>query len=96
MGQPFGSDAPRQKAVAIKQEAENGPTRLIAKGQGALAEQIIQTAFDRGIKVRSDADLTEILEAVDVDSEIPLAALAAVAEILSYIYRNNAAPETTP
>tara|TARA_R110002072_G_scaffold727_5_gene5285 strand:+ start:155 stop:670 length:516 start_codon:yes stop_codon:yes gene_type:complete len=85
-----------QKAVAIKQEGPTGPTRLIAKGQGALAEQIIQTAFDRGIKVRSDADLTEILAAVDLDSEIPLAALATIAEILSYIYRSNAAPEVTP
>ena len=61
--------------------------RVIAKGRGALAEQILEIAFDRGIKVRTDADLAEILSAVELDSEIPLEALAAVAEILSYVYR---------
>lgn len=61
--------------------------RVIAKGRGAVANQILQIAFDRGIKVRSDADLAEILGAVELDSEIPLEALAAVAEILSYVYR---------
>ncbi len=41
------------------------------------------------MRVRADADLAEILAAVEVDSEIPLQALAAVAEILSYVYRAN-------
>ena len=61
--------------------------RVIAKGRGAVAEQILQIAFDRGVRVRTDADLAEILAAVELDSEIPLEALAAVAEILSYVYR---------
>ena len=60
---------------------------MVASGHGAVAEQILQIAFDRGIKVRSDADLAEILATVEVESEIPLEALAAVAEILSYVYR---------
>ena len=60
---------------------------MVASGRGALAEQILQIAFDRGVKVRNDADLAEILAAVEVESEIPLEALAAVAEILSYVYR---------
>ena len=46
-------------------------------------------AFANGIKVRKDTDLTEILMAVEVESEIPLEAFAAVAEILNYIYRIN-------
>jgi flagellar biosynthesis protein len=67
-------------------EGRAGP-RVVASGRGALAEQILQIAFDRGIKVRSDADLAEILATVEVESEIPLEALSAVAEILSYVYR---------
>ena len=35
-----------------------------------------------------DADLAEILATIEIESEIPLEALAAVAEILSYVYRN--------
>ena len=60
---------------------------MVASGRGALAEQILRIAFDRGVKVRNDADLAEILATIEVESEIPLEALAAVAEILSYVYR---------
>ena len=77
-----------QVAVALDSDgAGSGSPRVIAKGRGAVAEQILQIAFDRGVKVRSDADLAEILSAVELESEIPLEALAAVAEILSYVYR---------
>jgi flagellar biosynthesis protein len=65
--------------------------RVVASGRGAVAEQILQIAFERGVKVRTDSDLAEILAAVDVDSEIPLAALAGVAEILRYLYSTDAA-----
>jgi|TARA_R110001583_G_scaffold32107_7_gene110038 flagellar biosynthesis protein len=79
-----------QVAVALRylQGRDNAPV-LTAKGQGSVAEQILQVAFARGIKVRKDSDLAEILMAVDIESEIPLEAFAAVAEILNYIYRIN-------
>jgi flagellar biosynthesis protein len=68
-----------------------GAPRVVASGRGAVAEQILQIAFERGVKVRTDSDLAEILAAVEVDSEIPLAALAGVAEILRYLYQTDAA-----
>ena len=95
-GAPHRSE--RSIAVAIKREGEGEAgtpleaPRVVAKGEGAIAEQILAIAFDRDIKVRSDADLAEILSAVEVDSEIPLEALAAVAEILTYVYRVTQAP----
>ena len=55
-----------------------------------MAEQILELAFAHDIKVREDAELVEILSLLDVDSPIPLEAFAAVAEILSYVYRANA------
>ncbi len=80
-----------QVAVALTegQEAEGLP-RIVASGRGAVARQILEIAFANGLKVREDADLAEILSAIDIDSDIPLEAFAAVAEILSYIYRANA------
>lgn len=80
-------------AVALRRGPEGERARLTAKGRGALAEQILEVAFARGIKVRSDADLAQLLEAVELDSDVPLPALAAVAEILNRIYRANGAPE---
>lgn len=92
-------DAPRPehakpaitKAVAIEYERgkEEAP-KVTASGSGSIAEQIMQIAFDRGIKVRQDAELVEILSLIEVDSPIPLEAFAAVAEILAHVYAANA------
>lgn len=78
-------------AVALHHEPDTDQApKVIAKGKDAIAEQILQIAFALDIKVREDAELAEILSLIDVDSEIPLEALAAVAEILAYVYRANA------
>ena len=75
-------------AIALQSDAGRAQaTQVVAKGSGEVAEQILQLAFDHGVKVRTDADLATILSAVEVESEIPLEALTAVANILSYIYR---------
>lgn len=85
-----GSDiAPQQVAVAIAESADASAPTVLATGRGALAEQILSIAFANGVKVRQDADLVQILAAIDVDSPIPTEAYAAVAEILSYVYRAN-------
>jgi flagellar biosynthesis protein len=79
-------------AVALRYDGGKKETpRVVASGRGAIAERILELAFQHGIKVREDADLAEILEAVEVGDEIPVAAFAAVAEILIYIYRANRA-----
>lgn len=86
-------------AVAIALQSDSGQARsthVVAKGSGEVAEQILQLAFDHGVKVRTDADLATILSAVEVESEIPLEALTAVANILSYIYRTEQAPSSEP
>jgi flagellar biosynthesis protein len=91
-----GDDAPPAKpaiAVALSGEDAEGTPKVVAKGKVALAEQILRLAFDHGVKVRQDADLAELLVAVDVESEIPLEALAAVAEILAYVYAANTSLE---
>ncbi len=89
-GDPAGA---RERLVAVALDhdlsrAESAP-RVVASGEGAVAEQILQIAFASGVKVREDADLARLLTAVEVDDEIPVEAFAAVAEILAYIYRAN-------
>ena len=80
----------RRKAVAIKDTSQSlAMPRVVAAGQGTFAEQILHVAWANNIKVREDADLVEVLSAIDVDSEIPIEAFAAVAEILAYLYRIN-------
>ncbi|MBM3617468.1 MAG: flagellar protein FhlB [Alphaproteobacteria bacterium] len=91
---PFGplrANTPkRQKAVALEYDKSKAPVpRIVASGQGHIAEQIMAIAFANGIKVREDADLIEVLSVMEVDSLIPLETYQAVGEILSYVYRAN-------
>jgi len=80
----------RQVAAAIK-SASKLPS-IVASGYGTVAEEIVQLAFANGIHVREDADLAEILAALDVGTDVPLEALYAVSEILSRVYQANGNP----
>jgi flagellar biosynthesis protein len=51
--------------------------------------QIIAVAEAHGIAVRQDEDLAAMLDLLDIDAPIPVAAFAAVAEILGHLYRVN-------
>ena len=75
-------------AIEYKPEVDSAP-RVLAGGHGSVAAQILEIAFANGIKVREDADLAELLSSIDLESEIPPEAFAAVAEILIYVYRAN-------
>ncbi|MDD3029751.1 MAG: EscU/YscU/HrcU family type III secretion system export apparatus switch protein [Alphaproteobacteria bacterium] len=86
------SPARRSTAVALQDTAQNAPDshpKIIASGYGELAEQIVRMAFERGIKVRQDADLAELLASMDLDTPIPSEAIVAVAEILAKVYEAN-------
>jgi len=81
---------PDQVAVALSYEGmEDKAPEIVASGRGAVAEQILQIAFEQGVRVREDADLAQVLSLMDVGDEIPVEAFAAVAEILTYVYRAN-------
>jgi flagellar biosynthesis protein len=78
-------------AVALRYQPvdEDTAPKVVASGRGWIAEKILEAAFAHGIRVREDADLAEILAAVDLDEEIPVEAFVAVAEILRYVYAAN-------
>jgi flagellar biosynthesis protein len=84
----------RQIAVALAYtpETRGDAPKVVATGRGATARRILDLAFQHGVNVREDADLAQILAAVDVDSVIPLEAFMAVAEILAHVYRANNRP----
>lgn len=83
----------RLTAVAITDGDNDGNIPIItAAGRGKIAEQILAIAYENGVKVRSDADLAEILAKIELESPIPSEAFMAVAEVLSYVYRANGEP----
>jgi len=82
-------EPPKTVAIAVEEQTDGSTPKITASGRGHLAEKILEVAFAAGVKVRTDADLVQILEAIEVDSEIPTEAFVAVTEILTYVYRAN-------
>ncbi len=81
---------PARLVVALRYDpaAQLAPD-VVAKGRGATAERILELAEDRGIPVRSDPDLVQLLAACELGEEIPLELYTAVAELLAYLHRLN-------
>lgn len=78
------------KAVALKYDREkNNAPKLVAKGRGEVAEKIIEIAKANNLLLYEDKNLVSILEALEVESEIPPQLYRAVAEVLAFIYRLN-------
>jgi len=78
------------KAVALKYDRKkNIAPRVIAKGRGEIAAKIIEVAKAHSVPLYEDKNLTQILEALDLETEIPPELYRAVAEVLAFIYRLN-------
>lgn len=85
----IGSDKTKT-AVALQYEhSEDIAPRIVSTGKGALAEQILALAKANNIPIHEDAELSKILSMLEVNSFIPIEVYAVVAEILSYIYKQN-------
>ena len=91
--EPQNAGKPANSTIAVAIEHRpTGPDslpKIIASGKGGVAEKILDIAFAEGVRVREDADLAEMLSAADIDTEIPVEAFIAVAEILRYVYAAN-------
>ena len=78
----------KQKAVALRYDSdkESAP-RVVAKGEGQVAQNIIKIAELNELPIKKDADLIELLSKVELDKEVPEALYKAVAEVFSFIYK---------
>jgi flagellar biosynthesis protein len=85
------NDEQIKKAIALKyDQAKNMAPRVVAKGKGHIAEQIIQLARENDVPLHDDPNLANVLEAMALESQIPAELYRAVAEVLVFIYRLNA------
>jgi len=77
-----------KKAAALRydKEKERAP-RVIAKGEGVSAENIIKIAELHNLPIKKDEDLIELLSKVEIDKEVPEALYKAVAEVFSFVYK---------
>lgn len=74
-----------KRAVAIKYEKGDVAPKVIAKGQGFVAEKIIEKATDEIIPIYKDTKLVEELSSVELGSNIPPELYEVVAQVLIFI-----------
>lgn len=80
-------DAPRGTAVALAYETGDAAPRVVAKGRGRIAEEIVRRARESGVYVHSSSELVALLMQVDLDERIPPQLYVAVAELLAWVWR---------
>ncbi|MCP3663699.1 MAG: flagellar protein FhlB [Gammaproteobacteria bacterium] len=72
-------------AVALQYDGENAP-RITAKGDGAMAQQIIVMAEKYGVPLEGDPELAAILSQIPLGDEIPENLYRAIAEVIVFAY----------
>lgn len=77
----------RRSAVALTYSQTDAAPRVVAKGRGAVAEQIISRAHEHGVYVHESPELVSLLMQIDLDQRIPPQLYVAVSELLAWIYR---------
>lgn len=80
-------DAPRAEAVALAYSTGEAAPKVIAKGRGLIAREIIEKAREAGIYVHESPELVALLMQVDLDDRIPPQLYVAVAELLAWLYQ---------
>ena len=86
----------KKKAVAVKYRPKiDDAPKVIAKGQGKVAEKIIEIAREHQLHIHNDPDLIEVLSQLDINEEIPPDLYIVIAELLAFVYSINRS-ESTP
>ena len=73
------------KAAALKYDGINTP-KLIAKGDGAMAQQIVSLAEENDVHIHYDPLLLNVLTQLELGDEIPETLYLAVAKIIAFAY----------
>jgi flagellar biosynthesis protein len=78
---------PAREAIALAYSQTDAAPRVVAKGKGLIAEQIIARAKEHGVYVHESPELVALLTQVDLDEHIPPQLYVAIAELLAWLYR---------
>ena len=75
-----------REAIALLYEGgEQAPT-VTAKGEGELAERIIELAMDHEVPIYENADLASMLTRMELSDQIPEALYRTIAEIIAFAW----------
>lgn len=74
-----------KQAIALSYHLDEDAPMIVAQGQGALAERILQKAKEADVPVYQDAKLAKTLSKLEVGEKIPPELYEVVAEILVFV-----------
>ncbi|HEY9722506.1 MAG TPA: EscU/YscU/HrcU family type III secretion system export apparatus switch protein [Oscillatoriaceae cyanobacterium] len=79
-----------KRAIALRYERQKDEApRVVATGQGLVAERMIEIAREHGVAVQENAELAEALSSVELGTVIPEQLYPVVAEVLVFVSRMN-------
>ena len=81
------SDTPPASAVALRYAEGDAAPVVIAKGRGAVADEIVRRAREAGVFVHGSRELVALLMQVDLDARIPPALYLVIAELIAWLAR---------
>lgn len=74
-----------QSAVALHYDGKNAP-KIIAKGHGDLAADIIALAREHGVLIHEDEQLNQLLQRMELGDQIPPELYVLIAELIAFSY----------
>ena len=74
-----------REAIALVYDGDQAPT-LTAKGEGDLAEQIIELAMAYEVPIYENAELASVLARLELGDQIPEALYRTIAEIIAFAW----------
>lgn len=74
-----------KKAVAIRYDKADIAPKIIAKGKGIVAENILKVAQEENLAVVENKELVEELTKIDLGDNIPPELYQIVAEVLIFV-----------
>ena len=79
----------QRRATALQYEGTGAP-KVVATGEGLIAERILEIAAEAGVPIKEDPALAELLGSLDLGTEVPEDLYVAVAEAIAWAYRLDA------
>lgn len=81
------NDKPKQPIAVALNYQHGGVPKVVAKGQGEVADKIIETAREHGVAVEQNPILAEALSKVELEEQIPVELYKAVAQVIGFVLR---------
>ncbi|MEE2000068.1 EscU/YscU/HrcU family type III secretion system export apparatus switch protein [Alkalimonas sp. MEB108] len=74
-----------KSATALKYDGKAAP-KVVAKGHGELADDILAIAKEHGILVHEDEELSKLLSSLELGDSIPTELYVIIAELIAFSY----------